>query len=139
MSDIQDIKITISTNKGDIDITIFANAVEVTAASFLNLISRGYYDGLTFHRVIPQFMCQGGDVSRLGGRGGQSIYGLYFDDENFALKHDKPGIVSMANSGRNKNGSQFFIIFQPAAWLDGKHVVVGQVLSKFYVHGLRQL
>ncbi|MCC6797505.1 MAG: peptidylprolyl isomerase [Candidatus Hydrogenedentes bacterium] len=118
---------TIRTSKGHINLNLFADQAPVTVANFVNLAQRGYYDGLKFHRVIANFMVQGG--CPLGtGTGGP---GYKFQDEcTPALKHDKPGILSMANAGPRTNGSQFFITHVPTDWLDGKHTVFGAVLSK---------
>lgn len=117
---------TIRTNKGKINLELFAEQAPVTVANFVNLAQRGYYDGLTFHRVIASFMVQGGCPQGTG-TGGP---GYKFEDEcTPALKHDRPGILSMANAGPRTNGSQFFITHVPTDWLDGKHTVFGAVLT----------
>jgi peptidyl-prolyl cis-trans isomerase B (cyclophilin B) len=124
MSD--DIRITLKTEKGDIKAIIFASQVPVTAANFLNLASQGFYDGITFHRVISNFMIQGGDPTGTG-RGGP---GYRFEDEFTPnLKHSKAGIFSMANAGPSTNGSQFFITHGPQPHLDGRHSVFGEVTT----------
>ncbi|WP_109019244.1 peptidylprolyl isomerase [Leptospira kobayashii] len=118
---------TFKTNKGDIKINLFADKTPNTVANFVNLAKRGFYNGLKFHRVIEDFMIQGG--CPLGtGTGGP---GYKFRDEFVAdLKHNKPGILSMANAGPNTNGSQFFITHVPTNWLDGKHTVFGAVVGE---------
>jgi peptidyl-prolyl cis-trans isomerase B (cyclophilin B) len=121
---VTDIHITIKTNKGSIKAVLFASKVPLTAANFLNLAQRGFYKGIKFHRVIPDFMIQGGDPTGTG-RGGP---GYRFEDEfDASLKHTGPGIFSMANAGPGTNGSQFFITHVPTPWLDGKHSVFGKV------------
>ena len=92
-----------------------------------------HFKGSRFHRIIPGFMAQGGDITMGDGTGGESIYGEKFDDENFDLKHQKPHLLSMANAGGNTNGSQFFITFAVTPWLDNRHTVFGEVLEGFEV------
>lgn len=131
-----DIRITLHTDKGDIDATLFASKVPTTTANFLNLAKRGYYDGVAFHRVIANFMIQGGDPTGTG-RGGP---GYRFADEiDRSLRHDKAGVFSMANAGPNTNGSQFFITHGPTPHLDGKHAVFGEVTKgQDVVNAVRQ-
>ena len=123
----QDIQASIETNKGTINLTLFATKAPITVANFTILAKAGYYDGLTFHRVIEDFMVQGG-CPHGSGVGGP---GYRFPDEiDPTLRHDSPGVLSMANSGPHTNGSQFFITHVETPWLDGNHTVFGKVVSE---------
>ncbi len=116
---------TFATSKGPIRVELYPDKAPITVANFANLAKRGYYNGLSFHRVIPDFMVQGG-CPEGSGRGGP---GYRFEDEvNTGLRHEK-GVLSMANAGPGTNGSQFFITHVATSWLDGKHTVFGKVVS----------
>jgi peptidyl-prolyl cis-trans isomerase B (cyclophilin B) len=115
-----------NTAKGPIRLRLFADKAPLTVANFVNLARKGFYNGLNFHRVIPDFMIQGG-CPKGTGTGGP---GYRFEDETRAdLRHDKPGVLSMANAGPGTNGSQFFITHVATPWLDGKHTVFGEVID----------
>lgn len=121
------LKAVIETDKGVINLLLHDDLTPLTVANFVNLAQRGFYDGLTFHRVIPDFMVQGG-CPQGDGRGGP---GYRFADEcTPQLRHDTPGVLSMANAGPGTNGSQFFITHVETAWLDGKHTVFGKVVGQ---------
>lgn len=126
MSDQHGLTAVLDTGKGPIRIRLFADKVPYTVANFVNLAKRGYYNDLNFHRVIADFMIQGGCPNGNGMGGPGYTFADEFDPE---LRHDKPGILSMANAGPATNGSQFFITHIPTAWLDGKHAVFGEVES----------
>ena len=123
-SSMKDIRIVLKTTKGNIDLTLFPSKAPVTVASFLNLAQKGKYNGVVFHRVIKDFMIQGGDPTGTG----RGDFGYRFEDECVPeLRFDKPGYLAMANAGPNTNGSQFFITHVPTPWLNGKHTIFGTV------------
>ena len=117
---------TIQTTKGVIEVELNADKTPVTVASFVNLAQHGFYNGISFHRVINDFMVQGGDPTGTGAGGPGYRFGDEFDS---SLKHDVPGVLSMANAGPGTNGSQFFITHVPTPWLDGKHSIFGKVVK----------
>lgn len=127
MSNTQDTFAVFETNQGSIRIRLFADEAPKTVENFCGLIEKGYYNGIIFHRVIPEFMIQGGDPTGTG-RGGESLWGGKFEDEfNSGLSFTKKGILAMANAGPNTNGSQFFITTALTPWLNNRHTIFGQV------------
>ncbi|MFW5882790.1 MAG: peptidylprolyl isomerase [Verrucomicrobiota bacterium] len=126
-------EVTLKTNQGDIKLELKPEYAPKACENFTKLAEKGYYDGVIFHRVIPQFMIQGGDPQGTG-RGGESIWGKPFEDETKnELRFDKPGILAMANAGPNTNGSQFFITTAPTPWLNGNHTIFGEVVEGYDV------
>lgn len=125
--------VELKTNRGDIRIQLFPEVAPKTVENFTGLVKKGYYDGIIFHRVIKDFMIQGGDPTG-SGRGGQSIWGKPFEDEcDPQLRFSKKGILAMANAGPNTNGSQFFITTAKTPWLDGNHTIFGEVIEGYEV------
>lgn len=126
-------KIELQTNQGSIHLQLFTEHAPKTTENFIGLVEKGYYDGIIFHRVIPQFMIQGGDPTGTG-MGGESIWGKPFEDEcTPELRFSKEGLLAMANAGPNTNGSQFFITTAQTPWLDGRHTIFGEVIEGYEV------
>jgi len=126
-------KAVIHTNQGDITVELYPDIAPKAVKNFIELSKRGYYNGVIFHRVIKNFMIQGGDPTGTG-RGGKSIYGKVFENEYKPnVVFDKPGLLAMANRGPNTNGSQFFITVRPTPWLNGGYTIFGKVIDGFDV------
>ena len=120
--------VVVETNKGNFEVTLFPDVAPKACENFLGLAQNNKYNGVKFHRVIPNFMIQGGDFENNNGTGGKSIWGKPFEDEcTAAVKFDKPGLLAMANAGPKTNGSQFFITTAATPWLQGKHTIFGEV------------
>ncbi|MBF0533199.1 MAG: peptidylprolyl isomerase [Candidatus Omnitrophica bacterium] len=125
--------VVFETNQGKIQIKLFREVAPKTCENFIGLVEKGYYNGIIFHRVIKDFMIQGGDPTGTG-RGGESIWGQYFEDEfKKGVGFDKPGLLAMANRGPNTNGSQFFITTVPLPYLNNKHTIFGEVVAGYDV------
>lgn len=125
--------VVLETNQGIIEIKLMPEAAPKTCENFIGLVEKGYYDGILFHRVIKDFMLQGGDPTGTG-RGGESIWGKPFEDEvKPNITFDRPGILAMANAGPNTNGSQFFITTKATPWLNMRHTIFGEVISGYEV------
>ena len=125
--------IVIETNQGEIEVQLFPEVAPKTCENFIGLVEKGYYDGIIFHRVIKNFMVQCGDPTGTG-RGGESLWGGKFEDEvTPEIKFDRKGLLAMANTGPNTNGSQFFITTIPTPWLNMKHTIFGEVISGYDV------
>lgn len=123
--------VVLETTQGKVEIKLFADIAPKTVENFVGLVKNGYYNGLIFHRVIKNFMIQGGDPTGTG-RGGESLWGGKFEDEfSPAVQFDRKGLLAMANAGPNTNGSQFFITTVPTAWLNNKHTIFGEVVSGY--------
>lgn len=130
---VKDPVVIFETNKGNFEITLKPDVAPKTCENFLGLVGKKYYDGIVFHRVIKNFMIQGGDPSG-NGTGGESIWGKPFQDECVsAIKFDKPGLLAMANRGPNTNGSQFFITTASTPWLNMRHTIFGEVTLGYEV------
>ena len=128
-----DTKVAFETSQGTIIMKLYPDVAPKTVENFVGLVKKGYYDGTVFHRVIKDFMIQGGDPTATG-RGGQSLWGGKFEDEfSPKVSFDKPGLLAMANAGPNTNGSQFFITTVPCTWLNNKHTIFGEVVSGYDV------
>ncbi|MBU1124951.1 MAG: peptidylprolyl isomerase [Candidatus Omnitrophica bacterium] len=129
----EDPMVILETNQGVIEVKLMPEIAPKACENFIALVKKGYYDGIIFHRVIPNFMIQGGDPTGTG-RGGNSIWGKSFDDEvNPRVQFDRPGILAMANAGPNTNGSQFFITTQKTPWLNMRHTIFGEVIVGYEV------
>ena len=125
--------VELQTNQGSIRIQLFDDQTPKTVENFVGLVRQGYYDGIIFHRIIPQFMIQGGDPTGTG-MGGQSLWGGKFEDECIPdLRFNKVGLIAMANAGPNTNGSQFFITTALTPWLDGRHTIFGKVVEGYEI------